>query len=960
MSSKKKLIEVALPLEEINIESAREKSIRHGHPSTIHLWWARRPLATCRAVLFAQLVDDPDQPGLSNEYLNLVDALELDKFKAQAANKPLGEVRRLKLFELIAKFVKWDNLNNIKIFDQARGLIKACCGESVPAIYDPFSGGGSIPLEGQRLGLPAFGTDLNPVACAIGKGLIEIPPRFSSSRPINPEYKTQAKQQKIVKSEFKGANGLAEDLSYYGKVLRESAHAKIGHLHPKVSGPDGQSCSVICWIWARTVASPNPALSKKVNGRVEKIYVPLVTTLMLSAKEGKEAWLEPIIDGQNYRFEVRHGKPPKERRDEVDNGTKSARGANFKCLLSGVPITPEYIKAEGTAGRLGATLIAVVADNKGRLYLPGNNALEELAQSQEPDWIPDEPLPNDPRNFWTLNYGLTTFGHLFTRRQLVTLTTLCDQVSVVREEALKDAIAAGMKDDGIRLSDGGSGAVAYADAIAVYLAFAIDKLADYGSSICSWNVPRENIRSTFGRQAIPMAWDFAEVNPFSESSGNLTACIDWVCRALETTPANGFGYSGLCDASAKLLNSVERVVSTDPPYYDNVAYADLSDFFYIWLRRSLKGILPELFKTVMTPKDKELVASPYRHGGKDKAEQFFLEGMTNALKNIHDKHEADYPVTIYYAFKQSETKAGGVSSTGWETFLEAVIRAGFSICGTWPMRTERGGRMISLGTNALASSIVLVCRRALVGAGIITRGDFIKLLKKELPGALQNLQHSNIAPVDLAQASIGPGMSIFTRFEKVMEADGSAMAIKPALQLINESLDDYMSEQEGEYDIYSRFAITWFEQFGMQEGDYGIAETLAKARNVSVQGAVESGIALSKAGKVRLRTRTELDADWDPAKDKILTVWESTHYLIREHETGGERAAAVLLNKLTSIGDRARDLAYRLYSMCERKKWTDEALAYNALVVAWPYISELAAEIKQSTPQLPEQLTLQV
>lgn len=961
---KKKLIEVALPLEEINKESAREKSIRHGHPSTLHLWWARRPLAACRAVLFAQLVDDPEQDDLNPEYLELLDKLPIHKYKDQAKNQ--AEERRFKLFEFIERLVKWDNIQDDSLYNQAYALIKASCNGNPPPIYDPFSGGGSIPLEAQRLGLEAFGSDLNPVAVMIGKALIEIPPKFAGQPPVNPE--AQTKTTKGKSSVWKGAKGLAEDVRYYGQWMRDEAFKRIGHLYPEVDLPDGGKATVIAWIWARNVVSPNPALSPKW-GEAKwgeshwASRVPLASTFVLSSKAGKEAWIEPVIseDGRRYHYEVRNGKPPVDKQALIKNGTKSSRGANFTCLLSGIPITPDYIKTEGSEGRIDSELLAIVAEGqRGRIYLSPTQEMEEIAKKEKPHFIPDQELPNDPRNFWTPAYGLTTYGHLFTNRQLISLSTFSDLI-VGNEENNIPSAHAQIKTDALASGLNELQANEYANAVSVYLAFGVDKLADRLSTISSWDSGYTKIRNTFGRQAIPMTWDFAEGNPFSDSTGNFLSCMEWTYKSIDSAPTKSNGIVEQKTAQEGLLNSRSKVVSTDPPYYDNIAYADLSDFFYIWLRRSLKSIYPDVFSTMMVPKAPELVATPYRHGGKENAEKFFMDGMTNAIQNIQKQQPDEYPVTIYYAFKQSERKDEGVASTGWATFLEAVIKAGFSINGTWPMRTELSNRMIASGTNALASSVVLVCRKQPQDAKTVTRKDFIQYLRRELPDAIKNLQHSNLAPVDMAQASIGPGMAIFSRYAKVMEADGTAMSVKTALQLINEELDRYLAEQEGEYDVDTRFAITWFEQFGMKEGEYGTAETLANTRGVSVQGVAQAGILTAKAGKVKLISRDDMPTDWDPKKDDRATVWEATQHLIRvafANEGYNETAAAELLNKLGPLGESARDLAYRLYSVCERKKWADEALAYNNLVVAWPEILERASQLKQLQPVEPIQQTL--
>lgn len=1008
--TRKKLIEVALPLEAINAASAREKSIRHGHPSTLHLWWARRPLAAARAVIFAQMVDDP------SEYVDTLLGIpetrraaerELKKrrelwekrkagFEAGGANAPepgpeptledcAADIERKRLFGIIEELVKWENTTNEEVLEKARAEIwqswRRACADNVdhprakelfdrnklPAFHDPFAGGGALPLEAQRLGLEAYASDLNPVAVLINKAMIEIPPKFAGRPPVNPAARTE---KTLAARQWRGAEGLAEDVRYYGQWMRDEAEKRIGHLYPKIEitaemakeRPDlkpyiGRKLTVIAWLWARTVKSPNPAF--------RNVDVPLASTFMLSTKAGKEAYVEPVIENGGYRFTVKVGKPKDA--EAAKAGTKLSRGANFRCIMSGAPIEGEYIKSEGRAGRMGARLMAVVAEgDRGRIYLPPAPEHEHAAVQATPEWKPDTALPDDPRNFWTVQYGLTTFGDLFTPRQLVALNTFSDLVLEARERVKADAEIA-FKQLAIRtqdiepgpgrdassksyvldprsLADGGTGAQAYADAVAVYLAFAVDKCADYWSSICSWHSSGEKMRNTFGRQAIPMVWDYAEANPMCDSSGNWMAMVDWTWKALEAVPASVPGTACQLDAQRQGLTA-GKVVSTDPPYYDNIGYADLSDFFYVWSRRSLKSLLPDLFGTLAVPKAEELVATPYRHGGKEAAESFFLNGMTEAMERVSTQAHPGLPTSIYYAFKQSETEGvEGTSSTGWETFLDAVIRAGFAISGTWPMRTELSNRMIGSGTNALASSIILVCRPRPENAATATRRDFLNALKSELPAALAHLQRGNIAPVDLAQAAIGPGMAIFTRYAKVVDAEGKQLSVREALALINQVLDEVLAEQEGDFDAESRFAIAWFEQYGFNDGEFGVADVLARAKNTAVSGLVEAKIAVSKGGKVRLLKPQELQPDWDPATDPRLTVWEIVHHLIRALEAGGESAAASLVAKLGAKAEIARELAYRLYTIAERKKRAAEALSYNGLVQSWPEIMRLARE----------------
>ncbi|MBI2524454.1 MAG: DUF1156 domain-containing protein [Candidatus Rokubacteria bacterium] len=944
---RKKLIEVALPLEAINEESAlRKRKAPSGYPTTLHKWWAQRPLAAARAVIFAQMVDDPSGHP--------------DLFRTEKAQ----EKERQRLFRIIEELVQWENTTNEKLLERARVEIwqswRAACADDaghprakelfnrhkLPAFHDPFAGGGSLPLEAQRLGLEAYARDLNPVAVLICKAMIEIPPRFAGRPPANPSARGKLDHSKG----WRGAQGLAEDVRHYGQWMRDEADKRIGHLYPKVEvtaemakeRPDlkplvGQKLTVIAWLWARTVKSPNPAFAQ--------VDVPLASTFMLSAKSGKEAYVEPTIEGRGYRFTVKVGKPKHVER--AKNGTKLSRGANFCCVMSSTPIAGDYIKAEGKAGRMGARLMAIVAEGKrGRVYLPPTEEMEAVARHAQPEWKPETPLAPDPRALWTPPYGLATFGDLFTPRQLVALTTFSDLVQEARERVQCDALAAGLPDDGEPLAAGGTGATAYADAVSVYLAMAISRLADYGSSICTWR-PKDNaMRSSLAKQALPMAWDFAEGSPFGGSSSGFTECVDVVAKVVAVPCGNQRGVAQQRDASRSTAEEARAwVISTDPPYYDNIGYADLSDFFYVWLRGSLKAVFPDLFATVAVPKAEELVATPYRHGGKEKAESFFLDGMTEAMRRLVEKAHPAFPVTIYYAFKQSESDGeAGTASTGWDTFLGAVIGAGFSITGTWPMRTEGDNRQIGVGANALASSIVLVCRPRAANAPTATRREFVTALKAELPAALANLQRGNIAPVDLAQAAIGPGMAVYTRYEKVLDAEGKPLTVREALALINQTLDEALAEQEGDFDADSRWALAWFEQQGFAAGEYGVAETLSKAKNTSVSGMVAAGIVASKAGKVRLLRPDELPAEWDPATDPRLTAWEVVHQLVRALEAGGEGAASELVAKLGTKAEVARELAYRLYTLCERKKRAAEALAYNGLVQSWPEITRLARE----------------
>ncbi len=832
--------------------------------------------------------------------------------------------------------------------------------------------GGALPFEAQRLGLEAHASDLNPVAVLINKAMIEIPPRFAGRPPVNPDFRELAAtgadagpsagkrrrgQARIGSEQWRGAQGLAEDVRFYGRWMRDEAEKRIGHLYPRVEitlemvreRPDlkqyeGRKLTVIAWLWARTVRSPNPAFAD--------VAVPLVSTWMLSTKKGKEAYVEPVIEGRGYRFEVRVGMPPD--RAVSKRGTKSGGSHSaFRCLMSGTPMPFTYLRAEGQAQRLGTRLMAIVAQgDRGRVYLPAFRQQQAKAENAASEWTPGATICHWPGRTNVVEYGLTTFGDLFTPRQLVALTTFSDLVGEAMERVQGDATAAGLSDNGRPLRDGGTGPTAYAEAVGVYLGLAMSKETVFLVSQARWRAGEGKSAPAFGRQAIPMVWDYADINPFAGAGGDFLGVVNGTVRTILKFPVftPGRPLSDQADATSQ-ATSVDKLVSTDPPYYDNIGYADLSDFFYVWLRRSLRATAPELFATLAVPKAEELVATPYRHGSKQRAETFFLEGMTNAMRRLSEQGHPGFPVTIYYAFKQSERKGNtGLASTGWETFLEAVIRSGFSITGTWPMRTENATRLVGMLTNALASSIVLVCRPRSADAPLATRREFLAALGRELPPALRLLQEGNIVPVDLAQAAIGPGMRVFTRYARVLHATGERMTVREALALINEVLDDVLEGQEGDSDADSRWALAWFDEHAFEDGEFGRAETLSKAKDTSIEGMVEAGIVHSAAGRVRLLRPAELPGEWDPREDSRLVVWEVVHHLVRSLEMGGgEEAAAALVRKLGGgMAETARDLCYRLYTVCERRKRAREAQSYNGLVQSWPEIQRLAQRPEQA------------
>jgi putative DNA methylase len=954
MANRKKLIEVSLPLEAINVASVREKSIRHGHPSTLHLWWARRPLAACRAVLFSSLVDDP------SEYM---------------PDEESARIERERLFDIIEDLVIWENSNNEEVLDKAKmeiarsvarnlnldvpigkEAVREFLAAKAPPVLDPFAGGGSIPLEAQRLGLRVYASDLNPVAVLINKALIEIPPKFANMPPVHPPEKETTSKGKGKKSkvtlplwekEWNGSQGLAEDVRYYGKWIRDEAFRRIGSIYPLVTVSKemlsersdlknlglktGDQLTVIAWIWARTVKCPNPAC---------KARMPLARSFGLSTKKGKETWVEYKVDNSEplpkiiFNIKTKKGRPPE--------GTVNRNGA--RCIACETPVSLNYIRSEGQSGKMASQLLAIVAESPyGRVYISPDSSHEIAIEKTEPSWKPDQELHGKSRVSVPL-YGMNTFGDLFTNRQLISLTTFSDLIEDVYDIIKKDISELNDRD-----------VTSYANAVATYLGLTVSRTANSICSLAVWSQGRDQSVNVFSRQALPMTWDFPEVNPFAGAAGDFGSTSESMAKTIASLPTNIKRIEvQQKDAMAPNKDDVKFLISTDPPYYDNVEYADLSDFFYVWIRRSLSKIYPDLFSTLLTPKSEELVATTYRFDGdKLKAESFFEKGLRKVFDNFSKINNHDYPITIYYAFKQTESEESDSdeaftdnrASTGWETLLTSLVQSGFQVDGTWPMRTERPTG-VKASVNALASSIILVCRTRPQNTSSASRREFLSALKKELAPALRELQQGSIAPVDLAQAAIGPGMAVYSRYSAVLEADGKPMSVRTALGLINQALDEFLTEQEGEYDGDTRWALTWFEQYGHNEAAYGVAETLSRAKNTSVNGLSEAGIVEARGGKVRLYRRDELDTDWDPTHDKRLTAWESAAHLIYALENHGEESASELLAKLGPIAEVARDLAYRLYTVCERKGWAQDALGYNMLVVAWPRLKELAAQQK--------------
>lgn len=908
----KKLIEVAIPLEAINKESSREKSIRHGHPSTLHLWWARRPLATARAVIFASLVDDPSSHP---ELYPTEDAQNSE---------------RNRLFQIIEELITWENGNDQGILNKARNEIEKYVPGTIE-LLDPFAGGGAIPLEASRLGLHANAHDLNPVAVLINKCMIEFPNRFKDFGPINP-----ISNNNRLKSTYSGNDGLAEDIRYYGNKLKELAWQKLEKNYPKVINEDGDESDVIAWIWARTIECPNPLC---------RCNIPLVRSTTLSTK--KQEFIKIELDDDEPLFTITKTKPA----IESTIGRKGAICPKCNNIVQFKPYIYEQFRTHSDT----ANLMCIVTESKkgGKQYLNPTEAQIKASKTERPE-IPDIKIEGSTGNLNVINYGFNSFSQLFTDRQLNTLVTFSKCLEQIQSLIVEDANKLGKNYD-TGVSENGKGALAYSQVICTYLAFVIDKMADYNSSICSWHSSRELIRNTFGRQAIPMVWDYTESNPFSDSAGSFNNMLEWVVRCVDTLPTTAIGTVEQQNAMDPIgMNNL--VVSTDPPYYDNVDYGDLSDFFYLWLRLSLKKWYPELLSTMRVPKSDELVAFAHRHNGsKSEAKLFFENGMSRSFQQIYESAREDVPVTIYYAFKQREMEVKDdeeeTSSSGWETFLNAVIQSGFVITGTWPMRTEMANRMISYESNALSSSIVLVCRKQSRNEAI-TQREFINILRTELKEGLADLQQSNIAPVDLAQSAIGPGISVYSRYENIVQSDGTKMDVKTALQIINKELDAFLNENESSSDPESRFCVELYSNYAYNELNYGDAEVLSKAKNASIEHMRSLGIINSEKGKVSLVERKDLLENDERSDKRISTIWHMCQHLTALLETSGiEECAKFLVPYVGTLPGDAKSLAYHLFTIAEKKKWTQEAIAYNSLVTAWPDIQMRKDElIEQQSP----------
>lgn len=943
----KKLIETSIPLIKINEACKAESSpFVKKHPRSLHIWWARRRLAAVRAVIFAQMINDPG----------------FERNLKRGVNKTEAELKRKKLFNIIERLVKWENLNNEALLSEARQEVynswKETCElnksselahlfnpEVLPGFHDPFAGGGAIPMEASRLGLNSFASDLNPVAVLINKVMIELPQRFLGKGPFNPTDKNSYLDSEFLRKSY---DGLKKDINYYASLVNESVKSEIDSYYPKIHITKemaehqselqsfvGKSFDPIGWIWARTVPSPNPAFSN--------FETPLVSSFWLSKSEGKECWIEPLVDKNNGKIEFRI--------QTKGNGPSLIETVNRKgatCLFSNSPISFKYIREVGkNNGGLKTTLMAVVANINGKTVYVSSKSIKSNIQIPTPTFQPNLEMPKNPRDFKSPNYGITNFGELFTDRQIFALNAFSNAIRGLKEKIISDIGATEeFSRDEKQLCNSGAGATAYAELIQTLLSLATSRWIDLSNSFVTWNSTNQNLRALFSKQAIPMIWDFVEVYPFGKIAPWLSV-IDSQIELFDNLPKNNNGVA--LQAAAQLQDiSKDKIISTDPPYYDNINYAELSDFFYIWQRHFLKDIFPDLYKTLSVPKGEELVASVYRHETKNKAETFFQEGMFQTFKRLYDKAHPAFPLTIYYAFKQSETSNDETTSSGWVSFLQSIVDAGFCITGTWPLRTEREQRSIGIGSNALASSVLLVLRKRSENGAVITRREFIRQLNSEIPEAIKEMVEFGgenlVAPVDLSQAVIGPGMGIFSSYKSVIESNGAPMTVDTALKLINRYLAD------DDFDNDTQFCITWFESFGWSEGKFGEADVLARAKGTSVDGLKEAGVAESSAGKFALIKWENLPHDWNSNSDNRAPIWEILHHLIKANNENGENEAGKILSRVHAKAEAVRSLAYRLYTVCERKKWAQEAASYNNLILAWDSIevSAQAGGLKES------------
>ncbi|MDA8358564.1 MAG: DUF1156 domain-containing protein [Actinomycetota bacterium] len=876
---RKKLVETALPLEAINAACKADKDRKTGTIRNLHKWFAPMPVPALRALIFASLVDDPED-----------------------------EKERARLMELIEALVASVVFNpDEEILAAAKREISNSVGE-LPTVLDPFCGGGSTLVEAQRLGLASRGSDLNPIPVLISKTLTELPAKCVGHRVLHGNAM-------FSEGSSKALGGFFVDVEYYARQIRDEAFQRVGHMYPLA--PNGDP--VVAWWWARTVESPDP--------RFAGAQVPLVNDWCLSKKRGEEAYVVPIVNRNSKTITF-----------SIARSASTSQLSRDICLFSGAPIPLDYVRQQAQQVGLGTQMLAIISSGQhGRAHFAPTEIHSRAAIQQVGANIDPVPIPEKALSFSAYQYGFKNWSELFTHRQQSMLEAFAKATAHISS----DVVAEG-------------GSTEYARAIETFLGLCVGKLAQASSMLVKWRTRNGTSKAEIAvsRHDISPLLDFAETNPFGGSVGDWMGIVTNALRALNLVDPTGPGSVVVMSDARTASEGLDGqcLVVTDPPYFSAIGYANVSDYFYPWLRLSLKDLYPDLFSTIGAPKVGELIAEPARHATRHDAKQYFIDGFTDVIGSLRAASRPDLPLLIVYAYKEQESEEGGQVSTGWEAMLEAVIRSGLAVIGTWPIRGTSSSGIRDVKANALATYVVLVCRPRPAVSGRISRRDLVATLRTELGPAIQVLQSAAVAPVDLAQAVIGPGMAVFTRYQSVLEPDGAPMTVRSALLLINSVLAEVLDQQEGEFDSDTRWATTWFEQFQFGEAPSGEADSLARAKVTSIDGLERAGVIVTRGGTCRLVRRDELAQDYDPAQDRRPTVWEAVQHLVKQLLDGGEEQAASLLARLPN-SEAARDLAYRLYSICERKGWAEEGGAYNVLVASWPEIARLAQQ-QQTQQQL--------
>lgn len=911
----KKLIEVALPLQAINAAAKKETKTTNGHPSTFHLWWGHRPYSVARALIFSSLVDDPSSRP------------DLYPTRAEQDNA------RRTLFSMIEQLVDWRSSADRKTIGAAQSLLRQSLGDIFPTIVDPFSGRGTIPLEAQRLGCTTIGADLNPVAVLISKALVEIPARFKSSNPVHPDHAP-------LRESMRGPAALAADVEAYARALLAIATNALHGQYQPVRTPQGEELPVLAWLWARTVRCPNPVC----NG-----VTPLIKSNVLSAKAGQSRYLKPTINQELKRvtFSVSTAK------SDTFSNVIPKRGAT--CIFCEQPISLQQLRAEGIKTKLEPhMLLGAVLNANGKKKFVGSQEVSVSAiDPLPPDRNLDHDLTRNSRHMGPTVYGLYRHRDLYTNRQLKALTTFATSVLGLRDQIETDASRSGMNTDARSLEDGGTGAAAYADAIITYLAIAISRLADRCSTLVFWQAD-ETVGHVFVRSALSMTWDFVEPNPLGDSTGSFHSSVKSVVATLAKLPTDG-SSTIVQEDCRELAYPDQCVIITDPPYYDNIPYSDISEYFYVWLREALEPLWPNLFATLGTPKSNELTFDKSRfHGDAEAARAYVTAGFAETFGKWRERANPAFPLVVLYAFRATEAADDSMSSDdqvvsyGWESILASLIGSGFEITGTWPIGTERDNRFRSQGSNALGSSIALICRPRSDGATRCSRVDFLHALRSDLPFAVQRLREASLAATDLQQAALGPGISVFSRYSEVLEADDSVMTVRSALAAINDELAHILLGEIADVDADTHFALSWFDRYGYDNGKYGDADILLKAKNASLRHLEDAGVVVSERGLVRLLSPTELSGDHTRISDR--PTWAQCMFAISAliSEDGGEARAAEVIRAIGAAeATRLKDIAYHCYLICDRQKRASDARDFNALVSSWPEIERRASEVPE-------------